>query len=236
MVPVLTSGRRVLGLLTMTDVALVIFDCDGVLIDSELLSAQVLIEELARIGVQVDLAYFFRNCLGRHYSAVAECIARDTGHAIGADFETLYLRRLLEKFQSGLLPMSGARGVLAQLQIGYCVATNSNTSRAESALELAGISDLVGGRLISGSMVERGKPSPDLFLLAAARHGVEAPQCLVIEDSETGIAAAHAANMPVWRFTGGNHYKVGHRWMTTHLGVDKEFDDLSDFFRLLNER
>ncbi len=218
----------------MTDVALVIFDCDGVLIDSELISAQVLLEELARIGVKIDLPYFFQNCLGRHFAAVAERLARDTGHAIGAEFERRYRTRLLERFESELRPVAGAREVLERLHIPFCVATSSNTERAAHSLDLAGFSGLVDGRLVSASMVARGKPWPDLLLLAAQRHGVSAPQCLVIEDSEMGVQAARAAKMPVWRFTGGSHFRAGSRWMTDRSPADKEFDDMADFFRLLN--
>jgi HAD superfamily hydrolase (TIGR01509 family) len=218
----------------MTDVALVIFDCDGVLIDSELISAQVLLEELACIGVKIDLPYFFQHCLGRHFAVVAERIARDTGHAIGAEFERLYWKRLLEKFKSELRPVAGAREVLERLPISFCVATSSSTERAARSLDLAGFSDLIDGRLVSTSMVARGKPWPDLFLLAAERHGVSASECLVIEDSEMGIQAARAAKMPVWRFTGGSHFRAGSRWMMDRSPADKEFDDMADFFRLLN--
>ncbi len=218
----------------MPDVALVIFDCDGVLIDSELLSAQVLLEELAKIGVNIDLRYFFENCLGRNFAVVAERIARDTGQAIGGEFERRYWKRLLERFESDLRPVAGAREVLARLPIPFCVATGSNTERATCSLDLAGFSQLVDGRLVSTSMVARGKPWPDLFLLAAERHGVSPPQCLVIEDSEMGVQAARAAGMPVWRFTGGSHFRADHRWMADRSPADKEFDDMADFFRLLH--
>jgi len=218
----------------MTNVALVIFDCDGVLIDSELLSAQVLLEELARVGVKIDLPYFFENCLGRQFVAVAERIARDTGQAISAEFERLYRTRLLERFESELRPVAGAREVLAGLHISFCVATSSSTERAARALDIAGFSSLVDGRLISASMVARGKPSPDLFLFAAERHGVSARQCLVVEDSDMGVQAARAAGMPVWRFTGGSHFSAGCRGMADRLPADREFGEMNDFLRLLN--
>lgn len=211
---------------------LVIFDCDGVLLDSELLSAQILLDELARIGFKADLPYFFQNCLGRHFSVVASRIESDSGLAIGSDFETHYLGRLLETFSTDLKPMPGAREVLSRMGTGYCVATNSKTLRATRAFDLAGMSDLVGGRVFSGSMVERGKPEPDLFLLAAERYAVDPGDCLVIEDSEMGIAAAHAAAMPVWRFTGGSHYRSPLGSPCRRLPVDWEFDDLNDFLEL----
>ncbi len=218
----------------MSNVALVIFDCDGVLIDSELLSAQVLLDELARIGIEIDLPYFFQNCLGRHFAAVVDRIGRDTGRTIGADFERQYRYRLLEKFKLELKPIAGAREVLARLPIPFCIATSSSTERATRSLDLAGFSGFVDGRLVSSSMVARGKPSPDLFLFAAERHGVSARQCLVIEDSDVGIQAARAAGMPVWRFTGGSHFGAGCRGMADRLPADREFGEMNDFLRLLN--
>ena len=215
-----------------TGARLVIFDCDGVLVDSELISARVLLEDMSRIGFRADLAYFFQNCLGRHFSAVAARIAADSGRAVGADFEMEYRARLLEAFSAELKPMPGAREVLSRMKTSYCVATNSKTLRATRTFEFAGLSELVEGRIFSGSMVERGKPAPDLFLLAAARHDVPAEHCLVIEDSDMGIAAAHAACMPVWRFTGGSHYRSPHGSPSRQLSVDWEFDDLRDFHRL----
>lgn len=224
------SGRK---LASVTDIALVIFDCDGVLIDSELLSAQVLLEELAHAGVKIDLPYFFRNCLGRHFAAVVDRIGRDTGQALGDDFERQFRSRLLERFERELEPIAGAREVLTRLRIPFCVATSSSTERAARSLDLAGLSGLVGGRLVSSTMVARGKPSPDLFLLAAERHKLPVSQCLVIEDSEMGIEAARAAKMPVWRFTGGSHFGAGYREMVDCMPADREFGEMSDFLRLL---
>ncbi len=208
-----------------------IFDCDGVLIDSELISAEVLLEELALIGVKADLPYFFENFLGRHFSAVASNVEGRTGLVLGPAFEGRYLERLLARFQADLKPMAGACELLTELRANYCVATNSKTVRVTTALQFAGLSELTGGRVFSGSMVEHGKPAPDLFQLAARRHGVAAADCIVIEDSDMGIAAAHAAGMPVWRFIGGSHYKSEHGSPARLLPVDREFDDLADLMQ-----
>ena len=157
------SGRK---LASVTDIGLAIFDCDGVLIDSELLSAQVLLDELAHAGAEFDLPYFFQNCLGRHFAAVADRIGRDTGQTLGDDFEHRFRNRFLEKFERELEPIARAREVLTRLRIPFCVATSSSTERAARSRELAGLSGRVGGRLFSSSMVARGKPLPDLFLPA----------------------------------------------------------------------
>ena len=184
---------------------LVIFDCDGVLIDSEIISLSMLIHELALRGVQVDLDYVSRNFLGRSYPTVMQTIRDQFGLDLPPEFETHYRDRLMAAFEADLTVMPGVRAALDGLALPRCVATSSSPRRAEQSLRLTGLGDLVGPRLFTASMVTRGKPAPDLFLHAAARCGADPARCLVIEDSLTGIRAGLAAGMTVWRFTGGSH-------------------------------
>ena len=184
---------------------LVIFDCDGVLIDSEIISAQMLVAELAGLGVAIDLPYVARHFLGRSYPTVMKVIRAEFGVELSAAFEDQYRQRLLAAFETQLAVMPGAAAVLAGMARPWCVATSSSQARAERSLAIAGLAGLVGARLFTAGMVANGKPAPDLFLLAAARMEAEPARCLVIEDSLNGIRAAHAAGMRVWRFTGGSH-------------------------------
>jgi len=184
---------------------LVIFDCDGVLIDSEIISAQMLVAELAGLGVAIDLPYVARHFLGRSYPTVMKVIRAEFGVELSAAFEEQYRQRLLAAFEARLAVMPGAAAVLAGMARPWCVATSSSQARAERSLAIAGLAGLVGDRLFTAGMVANGKPAPDLFLLAAARMGAEPARCLVVEDSLNGIRAAHAAGMRVWRFTGGSH-------------------------------
>ena len=184
---------------------LIIFDCDGVLIDSEIISAQMLVAELAPFGVQIDLDYVARHFLGRSYPTVLRQIRNEFGLDLPEDFEARYRDRLLAAFETGLQVMPGIPALLEQLALPWCVATSSSRPRAERSLEISGLSERVGGRLYTASQVERAKPAPDLFLLAAREMGVPPARCLVIEDSLNGIRAGLAAGMEVWRFTGGSH-------------------------------
>lgn len=184
---------------------LIIFDCDGVLIDSEIISAQMLIAELAPFGVRIDLDYVARHFLGRSYPTVLKQIRTEFGLDLPEDFEARYRNRLLAAFERGLQVMPGIPTLLDQLALPWCVATSSSRLRAERSLEISGLSERVGGRLYTANQVERGKPAPDLFLLAAREMGVAPARCLVIEDSLNGIRAGLAAGMEVWRFTGGSH-------------------------------
>lgn len=184
---------------------LVIFDCDGVLIDSEIISAQMLIDELALLGVNIDLAYVARNFLGRSYPTVMETIRQEFQLTLPPEFEEQYRARLLTSFERDLKIMPDVAGVVAALKIPFCIATSSSPIRAAKSLQLVGLGHLAGPQLFTASMVRKGKPAPDLFLHAAAQMGADPAHCLVIEDSLTGIRAARAAGMTVWRFTGGSH-------------------------------
>ncbi|MBE2275877.1 MAG: HAD-IA family hydrolase [Rhodobacteraceae bacterium] len=184
---------------------LLILDCDGVLIDSEIISARMLVAELAKLGVGIDLAYVARHFLGRSYPTVMATIRREFGLDLPAGFEERYREGLLSAFARELRIMPGVADLLDRLAVPCCVATSSSPRRVEMSLRLVGLWDRLGGVTFTASEVARGKPAPDLFLHAAARMAVAPEECLVIEDSLTGIRAALAAGMEVWRFTGGSH-------------------------------
>jgi HAD superfamily hydrolase (TIGR01509 family) len=212
---------------------LVIFDCDGVLIDSEIISAQMLVEELAQFGVKIDLAYVARHFLGRSYPTVMAQIRREFGLDLPPAFEDQYRERLLEEFRRDLKVMPGVTQVLDQLAVPFCVATSSSPRRAAMSLELTGLRQRVGDRLYTASQVARGKPAPDLFLFAAASMGMEPKRALVIEDSLTGLRAGLAAGMTVWHFTGGSHFTQ--RDLSQEPPPDpaphRQFDDFANFFQ-----
>ncbi len=211
---------------------LVIFDCDGVLIDSEIISARMLIAELASLGVRIDLDYVARHFLGRSYPTVMAQIRHEFGLDLPADFEEHYRERLLAEFRRDLRVMPGVTTVLDTLAVPWCVATSSSPRRAAISLDLAGLSGRVGDRLFTASEVAHGKPAPDLFFLAAARMVADPARTLVIEDSLTGVRAGLAAGMQVWRFVGGSHFRAGG---TAPVEPDdarpnRRFDDFDNFF------
>lgn len=192
----------------MTDpdmpVSLIIFDCDGVLIDSEVLSARILIEEAAAQGVDIDLDYVRDNFLGRSFPTVAQVIRDSFKVTLPADFEARYRARLLERFETDLRTTPGIHDLLGRLAVPRCVATSSSPPRAARSLAIARLVKLFP-QVFTASLVARGKPAPDLFLHAAAEMGADPVECLVIEDSLPGILAARAAGMQVVLFTGGSH-------------------------------
>ncbi|MDN5787356.1 HAD family phosphatase [Pseudorhodobacter sp.] len=208
---------------------LVIFDCDGVLIDSEIISARMLVAELALLGVQIDLAYVARYFLGRSYPTVMATIRQDFGVKLSPEFEETYRRRLLAIFERELKAIPHVETLLRDLAWPWCVATSSSPVRVAQSLKITGLQHLVGDRLFTASEVTNGKPAPDLFLYAAHKMGVAPARCLIVEDSLNGIKAARAAGMPVWRFTGGSHLQDDLPDEPEDARPDLRFASFSDF-------
>ena len=186
-------------------VDLIIFDCDGVLADSEILSAEVLIDQLADLDLALTLDDVRRDFLGRSFPTVAAHIRDRLARVLPEDFEARYRARLLDRFATDLAPTRGVLDLLPMLDRPVCVATSSSPPRVARTLQLLGLADRFGPHVFTASQVARGKPAPDLFLFAAAQMGAAPDHALVIEDSAPGLAAARAAGMRVLHYAGGAH-------------------------------
>ncbi|MBZ9697288.1 HAD family hydrolase [Mesorhizobium sp. CO1-1-9] len=184
---------------------LVIFDCDGVLVDSEALSVSALLGmiELAGGSLGEDAAY--EHFLGKSMKSVREILSRDFGLEITDQHLTAMRVDLMRKFREELMPIPGVKEMLPKLGLPYCVASSGTLERIRHALDVTGLLTLMEPHLFSAAMVAKGKPAPDLFLHAAATMRAHPRRCLVIEDSPAGVAAARAAGMRVLAFTGGAH-------------------------------
>lgn len=214
---------------------LVIFDCDGVLIDSEVISANMLIAALAGYGVTIDMAFVTRQFLGRSYPTVLREVRDTFGVTLPDQFEVDYRARLLAAFRADLRVMPGVKTAIAALRIPYCLATSSSPERLATSLGLVGLTDAFIGRGFTASEVPRGKPAPDLFLHAASRMGATPARCLVIEDSLTGLRAGLAAGMHVWRFTGGSHLRGLDLALPADAIPHHSFDDFAQLPVLLTQ-
>lgn len=215
-----------------TPINLVIFDCDGVLIDSETLSKEVLLLMLEKLGVYVSDAYFESYFLGQSFPSVRDRICTDYDVLLPEDFQTKYLAELLQVFEQRLTPTENLDSVLAKLNTLSCVATSSSPERVRFALKTTGLSHHFTDRVFTSSEVKRGKPAPDLFLHAAAKMEVPSSQCLVIEDSQAGIRGALAANMRVIRYAGGSHLKNNPNAQPGNYDNVETIFDWNQFFEL----
>jgi len=184
---------------------LVIFDCDGVLVDSEALSVSALLDMIAAAGGSVSEDAAYEHFLGKSMKSVREILARDFGLEISDQHLTAMRVDLMRKFREELKPIPGVREMLPKLGLPFCVASSGTLERIRYALDVTGLLGLMEPHLFSAAMVAKGKPAPDLFLHAAASMRAHPRKCLVIEDSPAGVAAARAAGMRVLAFTGGAH-------------------------------
>jgi HAD superfamily hydrolase (TIGR01509 family) len=209
---------------------LIIFDCDGVLVDSEVLSCRCLVDALARYGITLTLDQALDLFLGRSTSAVLQHYAA-LGRSIPDDFLGDLQRRVREIFEVSLKPISDVDAVLTTLSTPHCVASSSGLDRVSFSLKLTGLAAFFGDHLYTSEMVARGKPAPDLFLYAADKMQAVPSRTLVVEDSVSGVMAAKAAGMTVWGFTGGSHYRArdGHSILQA-AGADRIFESMQDFW------
>jgi HAD superfamily hydrolase (TIGR01509 family) len=209
-------------------VDLVIFDCDGVLIDSEVISTRSTVAALGMIGYPVSQEDGFRRFVGRSYATIRIEIEQDWGRALPPSFEAEVEQRTLQEMAISLQPIDGADEALSKLALPRCVASGSSVEWITSGLRKTGLLDHVQPHLFSASMVENGKPAPDIFLHAAERMGVTPANAVVIEDSLPGVEAGVAAGMVVIGFTGGSHIidKHAHGAMLMAAGAAEVIDEL----------
>jgi HAD superfamily hydrolase (TIGR01509 family) len=184
---------------------LLIFDCDGVLVDSERLANATLAELMTSLGHPMTAQEAIGTFTGRSLSDVVTLAESLLGRPIPADIGERYGERLLTRFRSELAPVAGARAAIAALPYRKCVASSSTRERLALSLELTGLAPLFGQHVYSATQVARGKPAPDLFLFAARSVGETPSACIVIEDSVLGIEAALAAGMAMIGFAGASH-------------------------------
>jgi len=207
---------------------LIIFDCDGVLVDSEVLSCHCLTMMLQRHEIEADLDFVFETFLGKSVSAVTDYY-RAHGRTVGEDFPAELRTLVRRSFAESLQPIPGVTKLLRGLDLSFCVASSSDLDRIEFSLELTGLAPLFAGKMFSAQMVRRGKPAPDLFLHAASSMGADPRHVLVIEDSVSGVEAGKAAGMTVWGFVGGSHYaRRDGVALLKAAGADCVFDRMGD--------
>ena len=192
----------------MAPPALVIFDCDGVLVDSEPLAMRVLLEAIASRGVELDPETGYDRFLGRSLASICQSLARDFGVTLDATALAEIRQRLYATFAAELQPIPGIAQTLERLATPFCVASSSQPERVELSLRTTGLWPHFAGKLFSATMVAHGKPAPDLFLHAARTMGHAPGATVVVEDSPVGLQAAKAAGMHTIAFTGATHART----------------------------
>ncbi len=177
---------------------LVIFDCDGVLVDSEPLANRIIVEMMGEYGYQVNEAEFLREFSGTTLPYREKTIAQKLGWTPPQNFLAELSHRLETRAANELQPIPHARELIESLNTPVCVASNGNRAEIGLRLQVAGLTDLIGGRIFSATEVAHPKPAPDVYLAAAKAFGVSPSQCIVVEDSVPGVTAAIRAGMRVY--------------------------------------
>jgi HAD superfamily hydrolase (TIGR01509 family) len=182
---------------------LVMFDCDGVLVDSERISVRIDVRVLGELGWPMSEAEVVERFVGRSESYMVGEIERHLGHPLGDGWEDGFQHLYREAFEAELEPVAGVTDALDAIDLATCVASSSSHERLERTLALTGLLEHFRGRIFSADDVVNGKPAPDLFLHAAAAMGVPPARCAVVEDSVFGVEAARAAGMHTFAYAGG---------------------------------
>jgi HAD superfamily hydrolase (TIGR01509 family) len=182
---------------------LVIFDCDGVLVDSERIAVRVEAELLTELGWPLSQAEVVERFMGRTDEFMDEAIVAQLGDRLPADWKDQFQRRYRAAFAAELVPVDGILEALDQITMPTCVASSGSHDKLRFTLGRTGLYRRFEGRIFSGKEVANGKPAPDLFLHAAARMGVEPAACAVVEDSHYGVLSARAAGMRAFGYAGG---------------------------------
>jgi HAD superfamily hydrolase (TIGR01509 family) len=185
---------------TAAGFGLVIFDCDGVLVDSERLQNEVFVAMLRELGLDITMDDMFEQFVGHSMAYCMALVERSLGHAPPEDFLQRLQQRTFEAFRDGLVPVDGIVEALEQIALPTCVASGGDHDKIRFTLGHTGLWPRFAGRIFSVVDVPRAKPHPDVYLHAAAAMGVEPARCAVVEDTPVGATAALAAGMTVFGY------------------------------------
>jgi HAD superfamily hydrolase (TIGR01509 family) len=205
---------------------LVIFDCDGVLVDSEVISSRAHAETLTRHGYPITPEQVLERFLGVSDREARQTIETEICRKLPDDFEAQMKQAALRRYADDLPTIPHVGAAIAAIGLAKCVASSGTPDKIRHGLTCAGLYDLLAPSIFSASQVERGKPAPDLFLFAAAQMRTAPARCIVIEDSIPGITGALAAGMTVLGFHGGSHCRPDYDETLRAAGAALTFDDM----------
>ena len=207
-------------------VDLIIFDCDGVLVDSEVISCRAHAETLTRHGYPISSEQVLVRFLGVSEKDARRIVESELGRALPDNFEAEVKHATLSFYADDLSAIAHVGDAIAALTLPKCVASSGTPEKIHHGLTCAGLYDQLAPHIFSATQVKRGKPAPDLFLFAADRMGARPERCIVIEDSVAGVTGARAAGMTVLGFYGGSHCAAEHEDMLRQAGAAITFADM----------
>ncbi|WP_028225795.1 HAD family hydrolase [Paraburkholderia ferrariae] len=198
-----------------------ICDCDGVLVDSEVIADRVLLETLSQTFPGVDFHAAVKAAFGQQTSRFLDGIAARFNLTMPHDFIATIDHNIEIALAESLCPINGVRDALRQIALPAAVVSNSHLARVSASVRRAGLDTIFGERVFSAEQVARPKPYPDVYLHAAQRLGVEPARCVVVEDSISGLNAARAAGMKTIAFVGASHIPAGYADVLREMGISR---------------
>jgi len=216
-------------------VDLVIFDCDGVLVDSEVISCRAHAETLTRHGYPITAEQVLTRFLGVSDREARQAIETELGRKLPDDFETQIKQAALRRYADDLQSIPYVSEAVAAISLPKCVASSGTHEKIRHGLTCAGLYDVLAPNIFSATQVMNGKPAPDLFLFAAEQMRASPERCIVIEDSIPGITGALAAGMTVLGFNGGSHCRPGYAETLRAAGAIMTFDDMRQLPGLIGQ-
>jgi len=215
---------------------LIIFDCDGVVADSETLANALLAESISEIGTPTTIEDSICLFMGKRWQDTLAGIESWTGAPLPADFETRHKARSRGRMRAEVGPIAGLTAfIAAHHATPRCIASSSSPEWLNHCVDAFELRPHFGANLFSATAVARGKPAPDIFLHAADRMGHDPADCLVLEDSISGVLGARAAGMTVIGFLGGSHIRPGHAARLVEAGAHHVAADYGEVSRLIAE-
>jgi HAD superfamily hydrolase (TIGR01509 family) len=205
---------------------LIIFDSDGVLVDSEVISCRAHAATLTRHGYPITEDQVLDRFLGVSDLEARLIVEAELGRKLPDDFVSQVKQATLQRYADDLRPVPYVAEAVAAIGLPKCVASSGTPEKIRHGLTCAGLYDILAPHIFSAGQVKRGKPAPDLFLFAAGQMNVSPARCVVIEDSLPGVTGALAAGMTVLGFYGGSHCRPGHAATLLAAGAAATFDDM----------
>lgn len=207
----------------------IIFDCDGVLVDSEPIGNKVLVDIANELGADIDLDYAYTHFKGNSLKEVANRVSKLISISLPDNFVSEYRRRSYQSFKENIKPIDGIESVLENLKVPFCVASSGPEKKIRLNLSLTGLLPYFEEKIFSCYAIQKWKPEPDIFLLAAKTMGFSSSECLVIEDSLTGVQAAKNGGFDVFSYT-------AHDYKNELCGIaDKTFKNMATLPSLLTD-
>ncbi len=205
-----------------------ICDCDGVLVDSEVIADHVMLDTLTSTFPGIDFEVAVKSAFGQQTSRFLENLQASQNITLPADFLQTVEHNVERALASSLCAISGVRDALQRVTLPAAVVSNSRMSRVLASVKRAGLTEIFAGRIFSAEQVARPKPYPDVYLLAARQLNVEPARCIVVEDSVAGLNAARAAGMKTIAFVGASHIPDGYADVLRNMGITRIMEHMDE--------